>query len=238
MFQYEHTVAMMIPEAINPLNSSATPPRSGVPLPASGRPLSVRAFALAADTSPRRIRRLIRQGRIETTENQAGEIRIAESELGRLQTWREARMHRRSLESSMELSVVSMELEPRIAKREAPAYEMQVPLSRHEATMMRLGYVEAELSELRTRLHDREGREQDYLERAVKAEQEVLCAQAKTREADARLDEMRSQVIDCTFKAVELQDEVVRLQDKLMASWWSRLLESLAARKDKSGGAK
>ncbi len=43
-----------------------------------GRPLSIRAFAEAAETSPRRIRRLIRQGRLRTLENQAGEVRIPE----------------------------------------------------------------------------------------------------------------------------------------------------------------
>src|SRR5947208_2445782 len=50
----EHTVAMAISDVSE-----------------TSRPLSVRAFAEAAETSPRRIRRLIRQGRLLTVENQA-----------------------------------------------------------------------------------------------------------------------------------------------------------------------
>ena len=137
----------------------------------------------------------------------------------------------------MEMSV-SMELEPRITRREETAlkesYAMEVPLARHEAAMMRLGYLESELAGVRLRAKEKEYQEHELQERTKQAEAGLIQAQLRAGECEARLEEMRSQVIDCTFKAVELQDEVKRLQDRLMASWWSRLLDAIATRK---GGA-
>lgn len=201
-----------------------------------GRPLSIRAFAEAAETSPRRIRRLIRQGRLRTLENQAGEVRIPETELERLSKWKD----RRRLSHSMEMTAVSMEIEPsrttlRAVKRDDPiaeTYAMQIPLPRHEAAMMRIGYLESELAVCRRMLEEGKDRETllrdnvlEEQERSHLAETRLEEIQDKLVMTEFKLEEMRSQVIESSFQAVKLQEEVKELRDRLMSSWFSRALE-------------
>lgn len=191
--------------------------------------MSIRAFAEASQTSPRRIRRLIRQGRLQTIENQAGEVRIPESELDRLATWQESRIHSRS----MELSAVSMEMEPtrirdRDRDRDCPveeSYGLQVPLQRHEAVMMRLGYLESELANTRQRLDETANREGDFKQRAETAEQELIKLKIRYSEMEDKIEDMRTQVIDSTFRAVELQNELKSLREKMDTPWWQRMLQ-------------
>ena len=206
-----------------------------------GRPLSIRAFAEAAETSPRRIRRLIRQGRLRTIENQAGEVRVPETELERISMWRD----RRSLRHSMEVTAVSMEIEPsrnglRAVKDDpiAETYAMQIPLSRHEAAMMRIGYLEAELASNHRLLEEARDREMllkedaaEQRERSELAETRLEEIQDKLVETEFKLEEMRSQVIESSFHAVQLQDEVKELRERLMSSWWSRILEGWRTRR-------
>ena len=197
--------------------------------------MSIRAFAEAAETSPRRIRRLIRQGRLRTIENQAGEVRVPETELERISHWKD----RRSLRHSMEVMAVSMEVEPsrtglRVVKDDpiAETYAMQIPLSRHEAAMMRIGYLESELASNHRLLEEAKDREMllredtaEQRERAELAENRLEEIQDKLVETEFKLEEMRSQVIESSFQAVQLQDELKELRDRLMSSWWSRCLE-------------
>lgn len=200
-----------------------------------GRPMSIRAFAEAAETSPRRIRRLIRQGRLRTIENQAGEVRIPETELERLSRWKD----RRRLSQSMELKAISMESEPsratlRIVKDDPikETYAMQIPLARHEAAMMRVGYLESELAVCHRLLEEGKDRElalreqyQDQEQRAELAETRLEDIEDKLIQTEFKLEEMRSQVIESSFQAVQLQDEVKELRQRLMSGWFSRLLE-------------
>ncbi|MBS2039382.1 hypothetical protein JST97_30635 [bacterium] len=200
-----------------------------------GRPMSIRAFAEAAETSPRRIRRLIRQGRLRTIENQAGEVRIPETELERLSRWKD----RRRLSQSMELKAISMEFEPSRttlrAVKDDPiqeTYAMQIPLSRHEAAMMRIGYLESELAVCHRMLEEGKDREvllrdnvAEELERAELAETRLEEMQDKLIQTEFKLEEMRSQVIESSFQAVKLQEEVKELRERLMSSWFSRMLE-------------
>lgn len=204
-----------------------------------GRPMSIRAFAEAAETSPRRIRRLIRQGRLRTVENQAGEVRVPEGELERMTLWRD----RRSLKHSMEVTAVSMEMEPSRTLKAvrddaiAETYAMQIPLARHEAAMMRVGFLESELAVCHRLLEEGKEKEtllkRDYLEekqRAELAETRLEEIQDKLVETEFRLEEMRAQVIESSFQAVKLQEEVKELRDRLMSSWWSRMLEAWRTR--------
>lgn len=201
-----------------------------------GRPMSIRAFAEAAETSPRRIRRLIRQGRLRTLENQAGEVRIPETELERLSKWKD----RRRLSHSMEMTAVSMEIEPsrttlRAVKRDDPiaeTYAMQIPLPRHEAAMMRIGYLESELAVCKRMLEEGKDREtllrdnvDEEQERSHLAETRLEEIQDKLVVTEFKLEEMRSQVIESSFQAVKLQEEVKELRERLMSSWFSRALE-------------
>ncbi len=195
----------------------------------AGRPLTIRAFAEAADTSPRRIRRLIRQGRLTTTENQAGEIRVPEAQLEKVLAWRE----RRALSQSMEMPAVSMELErtPLREQSNREAYTMQVPLERHEAAMMRLGYLESELATCKQQLHEASMRELETREKSALQGAELEALKAATAQIASQLEEVRSQNVDSTFRTLELQDEVKSLRSRLTLNWWGRFMEALRTTK-------
>ena len=240
--QIEPLLAMMTSQARFPQHADRGPlgggdPDQSSPLPRgdAGRPLTVRAFAEAADTTPRRIRRLIRQGRLVTTENQAGEVRIPEGELKRVLAWKERRALNRSMEMSRSMEMaVSVEMDAVATKRDDPireTYSMQIPLQRHEAAMMRLGYLEAELATCKKVLVETSAREEQNRARAEKLDEELRSLKLRNSETENRLEEMRSQTIDSTFRAIELQDEMKQLKERLNSSWWSRFLEALRVSK-------
>lgn len=185
----------------------------------SGRPLSIRAFADLAETSPRRIRRLVRQGRLRTTTNSAGETRIPESELARLQDEKQNRL----LKHSMELQPVDTSIEVSVGEDGEFQGGAIVSLQRHEAAMVRLGYIESELAASRRLLTEAAQRQEDLEAAADDAEQDAVAATVRAVEAETALEEMRSQVIDSTFKAMELQREVEELRVEAQKSWWQKL---------------
>lgn len=186
----------------------------------SSRPLSIRAFADLAETSPRRIRRLVRQGRLRTTTNSAGETRIPEGELSRLEDEKQSRI----LKQSMELQPINQSLE--ICLDDDGDYHSNtaiVSLQRHEAAMVRLGYIESELAASRRMLQESAQRQNDLESRAEEAEQDAVSATVRAVEAETALEEMRSQVIDSTFKAMELQKEVEDLRSEVQKPWWKKV---------------
>ncbi len=186
----------------------------------SNRPLSIRAFADLASTSPRRIRRLIRQGRLRTIPTQSGEVRIPESELERL----DGDKRNRLLKQSMEMQAIHTSVEFDDDDDEETALSGPiVPLQRHEAAMVRLGYLESELATTRKLLNDSTSRENDLKQRAEDAEQDAVSATVRAVEAEHNLEEMRTQVIDSTFRAMELEHEVKELRERLMEPWWKKL---------------
>ncbi len=191
---------------------------------ASSRPLSIRAFADLAETSPRRIRRLVRQGRLQTTVNSTGETRIPESELSRL----EGEKQNRLLKQSMELQPLNTALEADYDHDLEGSYPnigggAVVSLQRHEAAMVRLGYLESELATTRRMLTDAAERQKELAERTDEAEQDVVSATVRAVEAENALEEMRSQVIESTFRAMELKKEVEELRASLNQPWWKRM---------------
>lgn len=189
----------------------------------SSRPLSIRAFADLAETSPRRVRRLIRQGRLRTTTNSAGETRIPESELSRM----EAEKQNRMLKQSMELAPVHNSMEVfDDDEDDDQGYQSGgaiVSIQRHEAAMVRLGFMESELAATRKLLAEQAQRNFDLEDRAQEAEQDAVAATVRAVEAEHALEEMRTQVIDSTFKAMELQRELDELHLELRAPWWKKL---------------
>lgn len=191
---------------------------------ASSRPLSIRAFADLAETSPRRIRRLVRQGRLRTTVNSNGETRIPESELSRL----EGEKHSRMLKQSMELAPITSALESgRDDDLEASYPRLTggavVSLQRHEAAMVRLGFLESELAATRRLLSEAAEKQKELEEHNDDAEQDVVSATVRAVEAENALEEMRSQVVDSTFKAMELQKELEELKTAMQRPWWKKL---------------
>lgn len=187
----------------------------------SSRPLSIRAFADLAETSPRRIRRLIRQGRLRTTQNSTGEIRIPESELSRLEDEKQNRL----LKQSMELAPVETSLEIQVDGESEYHHGggLVVSLQRHEAAMVRLGYMESELAATRRLLQEAAQRQIELQERTDEAEQDAVSATVRAVEAETALEEMRSQVIDSTFKAMELEKQVEELRTEAQKPWWKKI---------------
>ena len=202
----------------------------------SSRPLSIRTFADLAETSPRRVRRLIRQGRLRTTTNSVGETRIPESELSRM----EAEKQNRMLKQSMELAPVynSMEVyddddDDDDIGGHHPGGGAIVSVQRHEAAMVRLGFMESELASTRKLLAEQAQRNFDLEDRASEAEQDAVAATVRAVEAEHALEEMRTQVIDSTFKAMELQRELDALHLELRAPWWKKLFGTNSKPADK-----
>jgi len=196
----------------------------------SSRPLSIRAFADLAETSPRRIRRLIRQGRLRTTTNSAGETRIPESELVRLENEKQNRL----IKHSMELQAVNTELEVDFdSDDESGGQGAIVSLQRHEAAMVRLGYIESELAATRRLLSESAQRQEDLEARTEEAEEDAVAATVRAVEAETALEEMRTQVIDSTFKAMELQRELEELREESHKPWWKKIFSSGGAPKEK-----
>jgi hypothetical protein len=98
-----------------------------------------------------------------------------------------------------------------------------VSIQRHEAAMVRLGFMESELATTRRLLAEQAQRAFDLEERAQDAEQDAVSATVRAVEAEHALEEMRTQVIDSTFKAMELQRELDELHCDLRAPWWKKL---------------
>ena len=189
----------------------------------SSRPLSIRAFADLAETSPRRIRRLVRQGRLRTTTNSNGETRIPESELSRLVGEKQNRM----LKQSMELQAVETSME--VTLDEDGQYSNGgdiVSLQRHEAAMVRLGYMESELAASRRMLAEAAQKHADLELRTEEAEEDSVAATVRAVEAETALEDMRSQVIDSTFKAMELERELGEMRLENRKPWWQKLFGS------------
>lgn len=203
----------------------------------SSRPLSIRAFADLAETSPRRVRRLIRQGRLRTVTNSVGETRIPESELSRMEGEKQNRM----LKQSMELAPINTSIELGYDDEDdddegyGPGTAL-VSIQRHEAAMVRLGFMESELAATRRLLAEHAQRASEAEERASDAEQDAVAATVRAVEAEHALEEMRTQVIDSTFRAMELQRELEDLHLELRAPWWKKLFGGPAP--DKGSGGK
>jgi len=190
--------------------------------------MSIRSFAEASETSPRRIRRLIRAGRLRTVENQAGELRIPESELERVRKWKESRQLKQSMElvPSGTFTAVRTSFEgPSPVSVETNA--LQVSLVRHEAALMRLGYLESEVAHSHRQLQEVMDRASEFQERAEIAEQDAISATVRAVEAEHKVEELRTELIESTFRSVQLQEEITRLQDQLATPWWKRALATL-----------
>lgn len=154
--------------------------------------------------------------------NSAGETRIPESELSRL----EGEKQNRLLKASMELQPINTSMEFHGEDDDDEDYHPRgaiVSLQRHEAAMVRLGYIESELAASRRMLQEAANRQEDLQCRAEEAEQDAVAATVRAVEAETALEEMRSQVIDSTFKAMELQKEVEELRTELQTPWWKKV---------------
>ena len=153
----------------------------------------------------------------------AGETRIPESELSRM----EAEKQHRMLKQSMELTPIhnSMEVfdDDEDDDDEYQAGSAIVSIQRHEAAMVRLGFMESELAASRRLLAEQTQKNFDLEDRAQEAEQDAVSATVRAVEAEHALEEMRTQVIDSTFKAMELQRELDELHLELRAPWWKKL---------------
>lgn len=126
----------------------------------------------------------------------------------------------------MELAPVNTSVELTLDGEEDFSGGAIVSLQRHEAAMVRLGYIESELAASRRMLQESADRQNELEARAEEAEQDAVAATVRAVEAETALEEMRSQVIDSTFKAMELEKEVEELKIEATKPWWKKLFSS------------
>lgn len=176
--------------------------------------LSVLEFARAIGKSPRSVQRYVSQGRLQHQKSPNGAIMIPHAELRRFAPRKSSSVRQivaagglRPVEGG-KLSVVgSTEPAPRPSRSEEtldPITQERVarasiglgvvPLSRHEETILRLGWTEGQLEMTRRLLKESQGRETDLQRRLdeaeLRAENETesrLAAQARIRDLEARL---------------------------------------------------
>lgn len=200
------------------------------------RLLSASEFAAAIGKTERQVYRYIQKGRVTAlTPEETGlpGVRILQSELDRYLArfggapgtpgWvRPTSFTGDSMEDSAE-EYVSAEAEP---IEEPPAPVLTVPLERHEAAVMRLGYLESQLEQSRKMLTEGDaqgsGLKQrlEELEAALKAaEVEVLRASVKAEtEADIRAE--------AEGRARQLAVRLEEAERRAAAPWWKRLFGS------------
>lgn len=183
-------------------------------LPETIEYLSVTDFARAIGKSPRSVQRYVSQGRLEHHKSPNGAILIPQAELRRFATQRKTNPVRqivasgglRAVEGGKLAVVGSSEparpprsedtMDP-ITQERVPRQAIGlgvVPLSRHEETILRLGWTEGQLEMTRRLLKESQGREAELQRRLdeaeLRAENETesrLTAQARIRDLEARL---------------------------------------------------
>ncbi len=175
--------------------------------------LSVLEFARAIGKSPRSVQRYVSQGRLEHQKAPNGAILIPHAELRRFANRRSASVRQivasgglRPVEGG-KLSVLGSAEPvppPRSEETMDPITQEKVsrasiglgvvPLSRHEETILRLGWTEGQLEMTRRLLKEANHREHDLQRRLDEAEMRAenetesrLAAQARIRDLEARL---------------------------------------------------
>lgn len=205
--------------------------------PSQVRLLSASEFAAAIGKTERQVYRYIQKGRLQAlTPEETGlpGVRIPEAELERFLSrfgppsggWVRPRVGQAVVgpdgyeESAEDYGSVETEA----AAPPAAASPLLVPLERHEAAVMRLGYLESQLEQSRKMLTDGSQQESDLrtrleqLEATLKAQEvEILRASVRAEtEADGRAEaESRARQL-----AVRLEDAERRAR----APWWKRML--------------
>jgi predicted DNA-binding transcriptional regulator AlpA len=193
------------------------------------RLLSASEFAAAIGKTERQVYRYVQKGRVRALsaeETGLPGVRIPESELEAFLArfgppaggWvrpRASASSARELDSFEE----STEEEPAV-----PVPALTVPLERHEAAVMRLGYLESQLEQSRRMLTDGSQTESDIRSRLEEAEESLKAQELELLRAEVRAEAAAEARAEAESRARQL---AVRLEDaerRARAPWWRRLL--------------
>ncbi len=105
-----------------------------------------------------------------------------------------------------------------------PVPALTVPLERHEAAVMRLGYLESQLEQSRRMLTDGSQTESDIRSRLEEAEESLKAQELELLRAEVRAEAAAEARAEAESRARQL---AVRLEDaerRARAPWWRRLL--------------
>lgn len=200
------------------------------PGPSQVRLLSASEFAAAIGKTERQVYRYVKKGRVAALmpeETGLPGVRIPEAELEKFHQrfgapdtsgWVRPRVGapRAEWEDGLEESV---ETEP----AEAPSPSLVVPLERHEAAVMRLGYLESQLEQTRRMLVEGDRQESDRLQRLETLEADLQSAQTEVLRAQVKAEVEAEARAEAESRARSLALRLEEAERQARAPWWKRL---------------
>ena len=228
------------------MNSLTSPPESGARL------LTVAEFAFAIGKTERQVYRYLRQGRVHAAppaETGKGGVRIPESEVQTFidnltsasSAW--ARMRASAereipsaeiLESVEELGSAPGEGSP---SPNGKTYQVHaepqftplqqavdsVPLERHEAAVMRLGYMQSQLEQVQRLLTAGSAKEKEQEEKVKNLTQELEEAQREILRLGAKYEVAKDSRQEAELRAQTLAARLEEAERRAALPWWKRI---------------
>lgn len=204
------------------------------------RLLSASEFAAAIGKTERQVYRYIQKGRLQAlTPEETGlpGVRIPEAELERFLArfgppsggWVRPRVGAGlgareacdSVEESLEDDGVVTVAGPAAAPTPAP---LTVPLDRHEAAVMRLGYLESQLEQSRRMLSDGSLQETDLRARLDELDAALKSKELELLRAEVRAEAAAESRAEAESRARSLAVRLEQSERRARAPWWKRLL--------------
>ncbi len=192
------------------------------------RLLSASEFAAAIGKTERQVYRYIQKGRVRALppeETGLPGVRIPESELEAFLTrfgppaggW----VRPRGGTNSREMDSFEESSEEEVA---VPLPSLTVPLERHEAAVMRLGYLESQLEQSRRMLTDGSQTETDMRIRLEEAEEALKSRDLELLRAEVRAEAAAEARAEAESRARHLAVRLEEAERRAQAPWWRRLL--------------
>lgn len=205
--------------------------------------LSAAEFAAAIGKTERQVYRYIQKGRVQVLspeETGLAGVRIPESELQRFLErvgppsggWVRPRVGLGNSfegleDSSEERTAVSLKdsTETDAVSNEDAASQgyLTVPLDRHEAAVMRLGYLQSQLEQSQRLLSDGSQHEQDMKEQLTVAQQAVENLQRELLKAEVRAQTENEHRCEAEGRARSLAVRLEEAERKAAKPWWQRI---------------
>ncbi len=202
------------------------------------RLLSASEFAAAIGKTERQVYRYIQKGRLQALppeETGLPGVRIPEAELERFLSrfgppsggWVRPRVgtagspreSRDSFEESLEEEACVLG-----APAPAPAPVLTVPLDRHEAAVMRLGYLESQLEQSRRMLSEGTVSESDLRARLEELEEALKARDLDLLRAEVRAEAATEARAEADSRARSLAVRLEESERRARAPWWKRWL--------------
>lgn len=199
--------------------------------------LTIADFAAAIGKTERQVYRYVKQGRVRSlTPEQTGlsGIRIPAVECQKFDSPR-PRAERRPLFrgqhlGSSERQTRVVETGPDMSQHVLAEPELDksqyVPLERHEAAVMRLGYLERELEQARRMLTEGGEGRQELAERLSSTEKRLTESERATLEAELRAAFEREERQRLEASLLHATERLAQAERAAQRTWWQRLLGS------------